>query len=134
MAFAAQVGGDRLEPTIFHHGQGLIVPCRGSGGFIPRAGSWGWPGRAGGPWSVDPACLCLLFPSPLTRFLACSSSVSLFLLCVSPRSRCPALRTSPSNCFSQQLPFPSLHTARRSWNDQNSIGILKALIGAVSRV
>ena len=113
---------------------GVDCTLQGLRGLYPRAGSWGWPGGAGGPWSVDPACLCLLFPSPLTRFLACSSSVSLFLFCVSSRSRCPALRTSPSNCFSQQLPLPSLHTARRSWNDHNSIGVLKALIGAVSRV
>lgn len=134
MASIAKVEGNRLGPTIFHHGQGLIVPCRGSGGLIPGRAA---RGDRMGRWPVERGPGMFVFvvsfaPDTVSRLLLLR--LSLPLLCVSSRSRCPALRTSASNCFSQQLPFPSLHTARRSWNDHNSIGVLKALIGAVSRV
>lgn len=107
----------------------------GVAGALSPGGQLGVTRR--GRWPVERGPGMFVFvvsfaPDTVSRLLLLR--LSLPLLCVSSRSRCPALRTSPSNCFSQQLPLPSLHTARRSWNDHNSIGVLKALIGAVSRV
>lgn len=127
------VGRHRLEPAIFHHGQGLIVHCGGCGGLYPQGGQVGV--SRGGRWPVERGPGMFVFVVSFT-----TDTVSRLLLL---RLRLPLVREFlaaprsallPQNCISQQLPLPSLRTARRSRNVYNSIGVLKALIGAVLRV
>lgn len=88
-----QVEGNRLGPTIFHHGQGLIVPCRGSGGFIPGRAA---RGDRRGRWPVERGPGMFVFvvsfaPDTVSRLLLLRLSLPLFC-CVSfpfPLPRAP---------------------------------------------